>query len=116
MSWFECTGFNGIDFLGPDGTKPPVFGNVLLVTIEANPRRTYVEVQNQGVNVLQLLRDDPGPGGVGYRATSIMVAGSDDDEWPEWASETFKGRLRIYGPCGTDPVCAYEEHKPLIPA
>ena len=76
-----------------------------LVTIPATAGRAYVEVQNQSANQLQLVRDD----GNGNNVTSILLAGTGaGQQGGGWSSSTFKGRVRVYGPAGSQ-IAAYQD-------
>lgn len=77
-----------------------------LVTIGAASGRAFIEVQNQSINQLQLVRDD----GAGNNQTSIILApaASPGAQGGGWSSATFKGRVRVYGPAGSQ-VGAYQD-------
>lgn len=73
-------------------------GGAPLLTIPANPGRAFVEVQNQSGNTLQLVRDD----GAGNNSTSILLTGvGAGQQGAGWSSQTFRGRVRVYGPAGS---------------
>lgn len=107
--YVSFSGSSGIDHSVNASAVP--FGTfVLLVTINQNLKRNYIEVQNQSVGTIQLVRDDPAPVGSGTNVTSIMCAPASavGAQGGGWNSNTFKGRLRIYGATGSQ-VAAYED-------
>lgn len=77
-----------------------------LLTIPTTPGRAYVEVQNQSAATLQLVRDD----GAGNNQTSILIApgAGAGQQGGGWSSATFKGRVRVYGPVGSQ-ISAYQD-------
>lgn len=84
----------------------PMATFVLLTTIPSTPGRTSVEVQNQSASVLQVVRDD----GAGNATVTTLLAsgGSAGTPGALWFSLTFKGRVRVYGPAGSQ-VSACQE-------
>jgi hypothetical protein len=84
----------------------PMAGLVLLVTIPATATRAYIEIQNQSAAQLQMVRDD----GAGANQTSILLAsgGAAGAQGAGWSSATFKGRVRVYGPSGSQ-TSAYQD-------
>lgn len=77
----------------------------LLLTIPANATRSSVEIQNQSAAQLQLVRDD----GAGNQITSIILTGvGAGQQGGGWSSVDFKGRIRVYGPLGSQ-VGAYQD-------
>lgn len=84
----------------------PVAGFALLTTVPANPQRVSVEVQNQSASVIQVVRDD---GADNERVTTLLATGgSAGTPGAQWFSLTFKGRVRVYGPAGSQ-VSACQE-------
>jgi len=97
-------GSTGTDYSANAATVP-IAGYMLLQTIPATPGRAYVEVQNQSANTIQVVRDD----GNGGNLTSILLTGvGAGQQGAGTSSDTFKGRLRIYGPAGSQ-IAAYQD-------
>jgi hypothetical protein len=107
MPWVSRSGSTGIDHSANGPGVPPTGYTTLLVTIAVNPHRNYVEVQNQSTALVALVRDD----GTGNNQTVLMLAAASagGGVGGDWTSDTFKGRLRIYGASGTQQVAAYED-------
>jgi hypothetical protein len=104
--WVSRAGSTGIDH-SANAVAVPYGTYVLLLTIAANQRRNFLEVQNQSTSQLQLVRDD----GTGANQTSIFLspAAASPGQGAGWSSDTFKGRIRVYGPSGALEVGAYED-------
>lgn len=100
-----ASGSTGTDFSANAATIP-MAGLVLLATVPATPTRAAVEIQNQSAGTLQVVRDD----GAGGNQTSILIAsgGSAGSQGGGWSSNTFKGRIRVYGATGAQ-VSANQE-------
>lgn len=97
-------GSTGVDY-SANPAAVPIAGYVLLSTIPATPARSYVEVQNQSPNTIQVVRDD----GAGNNLTSILLTGvGPGQQGGGWPSDTFKGRVRVYGPAGSQ-IAAYQD-------
>lgn len=77
-----------------------------LLTIPANPNRLAVEIQNQSAVQIQVVRDN----GSGTQATSILLSPGTaaGQAGRSWSSNTFRGRVRVYAPSGSQ-VAAYED-------
>lgn len=103
MPWTSQAGTTGTDYSANAATDP-IAGYVLLATIPAKLNRNNVEVQNQDVNLVQLVLDD----GAGNNQTTAMlgVAGATGGQGGSWSDASFKGRVRVYGPSGTQRVMA----------
>ena len=84
----------------------PIATYVLLTTIPANPQRVSVEVQNQSASTIQVVRDDGG--GQEQVTTLLAPGGGAGSQGATWHSLTFKGRVRVYGPTGSQ-VSACQE-------
>ena len=98
---FAPSGSTGTDF----SANPAAVSGTPLVTIPASSGRAYVEVQNQSANQLQLVRDD----GAGNNVTTILLASTGaGQQGGGWSSSTFKGRVRVYGPAGSQ-IAAYQD-------
>lgn len=93
-------GSNGADFSANAAAIPATASAVVLATIPATPSRALVEVQNQSGTTIQIVRDD----GTGNNQTSLFLVGPNSG----WRSQTFKGRLTIYGISGSE-VAAYQD-------
>lgn len=97
-------GSTGADF-SVNAAAVPVPGYVLLQTIPATPTRAFVEVQNQSANTIQVVRDD----GAGNNVTTVLLAGTGaGQQGGGWSSSTFEGRVRVYGPTGSQ-IAAYQD-------
>lgn len=96
-------GSTGTDYSASAATVPT---GTPLVTIPATAGRAFVEVQNQSVGNLQLVRDD----GTGANQTTIIMApaATAGGQGGGWSSATFKGRIRVFGAAGAQ-VAAYQE-------
>ncbi|MCJ2019463.1 hypothetical protein MKK84_18810 [Methylobacterium sp. E-065] len=94
-------GSTGADF----SANSAAVSGTLLQSIPTTANRAYVEVQNQSANQLQLVRDD----GAGNNVTTILLAGTGaGQQGGGWSSSTFKGRVRVYGPTGSQ-IAAYQD-------
>lgn len=91
----------------PNRPSLPPGGLTLLTTIDANAARNRIEVQNQDVAQLILVRDD----GAGGNQTLIICDGAvaTNAQGGGWSSTTFRGRLKIYGSSGAVQFAAYED-------
>lgn len=86
------------DFSG-SAANVPIGSFTLLATVPVWPGRRCIEIQNQSGLMLQLVRDD----GAGNAVTSWLIdpaAAGAGKPGAAWASTTFRGRLRVYGPAG----------------
>jgi len=103
--WQGAAGSTGTDY-SINASTIPASGLSILQTIAANASRLYVEVQNQSANTVQVVRDD----GAGNNQTTILLAsgGSAGAQGGGWSSNTFKGRVRIYGVTGSQ-IAAYQD-------
>lgn len=103
--WVGRSGSMGTDHSANPSAVPGA-GLVSLVVINANTRRNHVAVQNQSAGAVQLVRDD----GTGANQTSILLASGGAAGTPggSFDSDTFKGRLTVYGAAGAQ-VAAYED-------
>jgi len=89
-------GSTGYDYSANGLTTPP---GVLLATVPANDSRLHVEVQNQSAADITLVRDD---GANGQRSVIVLATGGAvGAQGGGWASSTFRGRVRVYGPTGS---------------
>lgn len=106
-AWVSRSGSTGTDHSANPPGVPPAGCATLLVTIAANPRRNFIEVQNQSSAPIALVRDD----GTGGNVTVIMLASATaaGGAGGDWTSDTFKGQLSIYGSAATQQVGAYED-------
>lgn len=107
--WIAFSGSLGTD-RSVNGAIVPMAGYTLILTILPNMKRNAVEVQNQSIDLIQLVRD----AGDGTQQTSIMLTGAGvaGSQGGNWISQTFKGRVRVYVPTAniaTDQVGAYED-------
>lgn len=84
----------------------PIATYVLLATIPEGPMRANVAVQNQSAATIQVVRGDPS----GNNQVSILLAsgGAAGAQGASWDSNTFKGRVLIYGPSGSQ-IAAWED-------
>lgn len=93
-------GSTGTDHAGEWNVAVPATSSwVVLSTSNANTARLAIEAQNQSASMLQLVRDD----GLENNISSILLA-STGAAAPGggWSSTTFKGRVRIFGPAGSN--------------
>ncbi|MBS1725037.1 MAG: hypothetical protein JSS66_19020 [Armatimonadetes bacterium] len=97
-------GSTGRDYSANPIAIPVVGSNVLLGTIPANAARACIEVQNQANAEIQMVRDD----GAGNNQSSFLMLPYFSSWRGSWRSQTFKGRLRIYGPAGSS-VAVFED-------
>ena len=73
---------------------------VLLATIPINGNRSTVEVQNQSAALIQVVLDD-GSGTAGTISSYLLGPGTGaNTAGGVWNSQTFKGRVRVYGATG----------------
>ena len=77
-------------------TLPPT-GMVLLATT-TNPRRNSIEVQNQSAATISVALDNNTGGLIDFMLLGSAGAGAGGGDWQ---SMTFKGRVRVYGPAGS---------------
>ena len=98
-------GSTGTDY-SANAASVPIATYVLLATVPANPQRNVVEVQNQSATTIQVVKDD----GSGNAATSILLAsgGAANTQGGSWSSLTFTGRVRVYGPSGSQVSVSQE--------
>jgi hypothetical protein len=84
----------------------PMATFVLLATIPKTSGRVSVQVQNQSAAVIQVVRDD----GVGGNQTTILLSPGSGaaTQGGLWASDTFKGRIRVYGASGAQVSASQE--------
>jgi len=86
-------GGTGYDYSANGLTTP---AGILLATVPANDSRLHVEVQNQSAADVTLVRDD---GANGQRSVIVLATGGAvGAQGGGWASSTFRGRVRVYGP------------------
>lgn len=99
------SGTTGADFSANAATIP-MAGFVLLTTVPATATRAGVEVQNQSAGTVQMVRDD----GTGANQTTILISpgAGVGTQGGGWSSNTFKGRVRVYGATGAQ-VAADQE-------
>ncbi len=96
------TGSKGADF---SANKPAALANVV-ATAPANSKRKNISVQNQSVATIQVeLQNADGSVSIALLApgTAANTQGGD------WASQTFKGRVRIFATNTTDQVFMHED-------
>lgn len=98
-------GSTGTDY-SANAAAVPIATYVLLATIPANPQRYVVEVQNQSAALIQVVKDD----GSDNNKTSFLLAsgGAAGTQGGAWSSLTFRGRVRVYGPTGSQVAVAQE--------
>lgn len=111
--WVSMSGSYGIDH-SVNPAAVPLSGYSQVILINENPKRNYVEIQNQSTSLIQVVRDDPPPVGSGGNVTTIMLAAAATagNQGGGWNSQTFKGRIRVYVPsgvAGSAQVAAYED-------
>lgn len=96
-------GTTGTDYSVNAVTVP---GTTPLITIPVSATRAFVEIQNQSVANVQLVRDD----GAGNNQTSIIMApaATAGGQGGGWSSATFKGRIRVFGAAGAQ-ISAYQD-------
>lgn len=97
-------GSNGKDF---SANKPALAAN-LLSTAPINSKRKSISVQNQSANTVQIVLDDgtTAQQSIGLLAPNTGGAGLAGDNW---ASKTFKGRLRVFSGAAGDQVFVHED-------
>lgn len=90
-----------------ESANKPVALSTLLGTLAVNSSRNSCEVQNQSAIQLQVRLDD----GAGGEESVILLAsgGAVNTQGASWKSETFRGRVRVYGTAGTDQVMIRED-------
>ena len=95
----------GTDLSANEATVP-IATYVLLATVPATPSRAAVEVQNQSATTVQVVKDD----GADNELTTILLAsgGAVNTQGGSWMSLTFKGRVRVYGPTGSQVSVSQE--------
>lgn len=72
---------------------------VLLATVPLIGNRASVEVQNQSAGIIQVVLDD-GAGTAGTISSILLTGGTANSGNGVWNSNTFKGRVRVYGVTG----------------
>lgn len=103
------SGSPGVDHSANAATVPLAgYSSTPVLQIPANPRRNFVEIQNQSELLLQMVRDDGNNGNV--TTILLMPASTSPGAGQNWTSDTFHGRITIYGPNGQSPqVGGYED-------
>ena len=104
--WVSRAGSFGVDW-SANGQTVPISGYALLATIPTKRNRNFIEVQNQSIYTVQIVRDD----GTGAQQTSVILgpAGSSPGQGGNWTSDTFKGRLRVFAANASAAVAIYED-------
>lgn len=100
----NCAG-TGVDFSANEATVP-IATFVLLANIPVACGRNSVEVQNQSAATIQVVRDD----GSGNNQSTVLLApaAGAGQQGGGWSSVTFKGRVLVYGPAGSQ-VSVFQE-------
>lgn len=99
-----CSG-TGADY-SVNAATIPSSGFVLLQTVPVTCYRSSIEVQNQSAGTIQIVRDD---GNGNNQSTVLLAPGSAaNTQGGSWGSQTFKGRVRIYGASGAQ-VAVFQE-------
>lgn len=107
MSYITMAGGSGFDrSVNPAAIPLAGYQAAALLTIAVNPRRNYLEIQNQSASMLQVVLDD----GAGGTATSILLAsgGAANTQGGSWDTQAFKGRVRVFSVNVSDQVSGYE--------
>lgn len=88
----SMAGSTGTDF----SSAKPVLAAQLLATSPVNANRKNIEAQNQSADQLQCVLDD----GAGSNVSVVLLQSSGGANMPggSWTSQTFKGRVRLFGP------------------
>ena len=95
-------GSTGLDY---SVNKPALAAN-LLATVPVNPARADIEVQNQSADPIQVVMDDGAGGNI---SVLLLAPGSGaNSQGGDWQSDTFKGRVRVYGPNAGDQVFVHQ--------
>ena len=81
-------------------------GGTPLLTVPVNPFRKKIEIENQSAADIQVVRDD----GAGGNPSSVTLdpARQAGAQGGSWSSISFKGRLRVYAPVGSQ-ISAFED-------
>lgn len=90
-------GSTGYDFSG-NVLSVPITDYVLAVTVPVSLTRSNIEVQNQDLDTIQVVRDD----GDDMQQSIILLAPGNI-----WSSSTFLGRLKIYASTTDARIAVY---------
>lgn len=105
LLWSTGSSFGGSTGLDHSANQPALLTN-LLGTAAVNASRANVEVQNQSGDTIQVVLDD----GAGNNL-SIFLLGSGiaaGNQGANWNDNTFKGRVRVFGPNANDQMMLRE--------
>jgi hypothetical protein len=95
------------------GGSGPYASYQLLKTVPANPNRAGVEVFNNSTEQVVVVRDDGvAPGATApQNATPFALAPAvaQGGQGGTWRSTTFRGRLQVYAPAGTEQIIICED-------
>lgn len=95
---YQWGGVNA-DVSSAQPTIPPV-STVVLATIPLNGNRASVEVQNQSAAMVYAVLDD-GAATAGTISVILLLPGTGANTPGQvWNSNTFRGRVRVYGTTG----------------
>lgn len=98
MTWSVTGGYiggsTGADYSANRPANPPA-GLTLVATAPVNATRSKITVQNQDANQIIVVRDNGANGAVSfvYLAPGLGLG----QQGQSWDSNTFKGRVRVYG-------------------
>ncbi len=97
----SIAGGTGLDY----SANAPAVAAQLLSTVPLNLSRSYVEVQNQSANPIQVVLDDL----ANHRTIILLSPGiGANSQGANWTSATFKGRVRVFSASALDQVAVYE--------
>lgn len=84
-----------------------ILANLLLSTVPVNAQRNYLEVQNQSLDTIYIVRDDGAGGNI---SMTILDPGTGvGAQGGSWTDEFFKGRLRVYTSVAGSQISVREE-------
>lgn len=99
----------GADF----NSNPPYANYTLIRAVPRNMSRSLISVQNTSGSRIVILRDDgtAGTGSIPINASMIALepTGSMGAGGAIWSSNTFKGRIQVYGPNSALFVSIFED-------
>jgi len=91
----------------------PYASYVLVGTINANPSRANIDVENNSGAQILVVRDDgtASSGSALSNASAFPLGGGagTGSQGGSWSSSTFKGRLQIYAPSATAQVAVFQD-------
>lgn len=92
-----------LDYSANVESLPPA-GHTLLATVPAHSEtaRAQVEIQNRSTSVLRVVVESED--GTQTTVISLAAAAAQYGQGGGWTSTTEKGRVRVYGPAGTETV------------